>query len=120
MAVCLRSDRCSFAVPVPLAYDMGSVNVVFLPGNLVQADGFQKVHDILSAIEMRCAIAILAHEDYGHVGEEAGEGTAGPGQLDGIACHLGPHGNDGKGHPLLNDDGSVYGGHGCFLPAFFA
>ena len=47
-----------------------SVNVILLPGNLIQPDGFQEFHDILPAVVMRCAGVILTHKDDGHIGEE--------------------------------------------------
>jgi hypothetical protein len=85
--------------------------MIFLPGNLIQPDGFQKFHDVFAPVVMGRTIVILAHEDDGHVGEEAGEGPARVYQAGGVAGDFRPYGYDGEGHALFDDDGSVYG-HG--------
>ena len=43
--------------------------MVFLPGNLADADGLQEVHDILAPVVMGLSVTVLGHEDDGHVGK---------------------------------------------------
>ena len=81
--------------------------MVFFPGNLIEPDGFQKLYNILSSVIVWGSIIVLAHEDDGHIGEEAGKGAAGVYQPGGIAGYFRPHGYDGEGHSLFDDDGSV-------------
>ena len=87
----------------------GLVDMVFLPGNLIQPYALQEFHDILPPVIMWGAVVILAHEDDGHIGEELGQlvaslyhagGVHGDGLLDGY---------DGKGDSLLDDDSAVNG-----------
>ena len=90
---------------------VASVDMVFLPGNLVEPDGFQKLYNILSSVIVWGSIIVLAHEDDGHIGEEAGKVAAGVYQPGGVAGDFWSYGYDGEGHPLFDDDGSMYG-HG--------
>ena len=81
--------------------------MVFLPRNLVDADGFQKVHDVFPAEIVRRAVGVLGHEDNRHVGEEIGNFLS---EGRGARCVLGDVGldrDDGEGHALLDDDCSV-------------
>lgn len=88
-----------------------SIDVVFLPWDLFDADGFQKFHDVLASEIMGRAVGVLGHENDRHIGEEIGnfltEGC-GPGCILG---HERLDGDDGKRHALFYDDGSV-NGHG--------
>ena len=81
--------------------------MVFLPRDLVDADGLQEFHDVLSPEIMRRAVRILGHEDDRHIGEEIGnllpEGC-------GTRCVLRDERfdrDDGEGHALFYDDCSV-------------
>ena len=81
--------------------------MVFLPRNLVDADGFQKVHDVFPTEIVRRAVGVLGHEDNRHVGEEIGNFLS---EGRGPGCVLGDErldGDNGKGHALFDYDGSV-------------
>lgn len=81
--------------------------MVFLPWNLIDADGFQEIDDVLATEIMGGAVGILRHEDDRHIGEEIGyflSESRGPGRVLG---HEGLNGDDGEGHALLNNDCSV-------------
>ena len=86
-----------------------SVDVVFLPRNLVDADRFQELHDVLPSEIVRRAVGVLRHQDDRHIGKENGnllpEGC-GPRR---VLRDMGLDGDDGKGHALLDDDCSVNG-----------
>ena len=83
--------------------------MIFLPWDLVQADGLQEFHDITAPVVMRGAVVVLGHEDDRHVREKLGELPARLHKPGGVAGHRLLYGNDGKGDTLLYDDGTVYG-----------
>ena len=56
--------------------DEHSIYVIFLPGNLLDADGLQKINDVLAPVVMWLAIGVLRHQDDGHVREKACEFAA--------------------------------------------
>lgn len=83
--------------------------MVFLPRNLFDADGFQEFHDVLASEIMRRAVGVLGHEDNRHIWEKIGNFLAEGGGPRCVLGHERLDGDDGKGHALLDDDGSVYG-----------
>ena len=83
--------------------------MIFLPRDLVQPNAAQKIHDVLASVVLGLAVVCEAHEDDRHAGEEAHEGAAGLRRLDGVARDFGGDVDDGEGHALLNDDGSLDG-----------
>ena len=83
--------------------------MIFLPRDLVEPQAAQKIHDVLASVVLGLAVVCEAHEDDRHAGEEAHEGSAGLRRLDGVARDLGGDMDDGEGHALLDDDGSLDG-----------
>ena len=83
--------------------------MIFLPRNLIDADGLQKIHDVLAPEIVGRAVGVLGHEDDRHVGEEIGNFLAegrGPGR---VLRDKGLDGDDGEGHALFYDDCAVNG-----------
>ena len=85
--------------------------MIFLPRDLIEAYAVQKVYDVLASVVLRFALRCEAHEDDRHAWKEAHEGASGLCRLDGVARDFGGDMDDGEGHTLLDDDGSL-DGHG--------
>ena len=91
--------------------------MILFPGNLVEADAFQEVDDILAAEVMRLAAGILRHEDDRHIGEK-GRDFLPESQTAGCILRDDRLDDDnGKGDTLLDDDGSLYD-QDCLLGYF--
>ena len=86
--------------------------MIFLPRDLVQPNAAEKIHDVLASVVLRLAVMGEAHEDERHPGEEAHQGAAGLRRFYGVARDFGGDVDDGEGHALLDDDGSL-DGHVC-------
>ena len=86
-----------------------SIHVIFFPRDLVNADGFQEFHDILSPEIMRRAGGILRHQDDRHIGKEIGNLLPERCGARRVLRDMGFDGDDGKRHALFDDDCSVNG-----------
>ena len=93
-----------------------SVDVILFPRNLVEPHRLEKINDVLAAVVMRLAFAILAHEDDRHVREELHELGPRGDEILRIPRDLRPHGDDRERHPLLDDDGPMKR-HTLLLPS---
>ena len=81
--------------------------MVFLPWDLVDADRLQEFHDVLSPEIVRRTVAVLGHQDDRHVREEIGNLLPEGCGARRVLRDEGLDGDDGEGHALLYDDGSV-------------
>ena len=85
------------------------IDVVFLPWDLIDADGFQEFHDVLSSEVVRGAVGVLRHQDDRHIGKEIGNLLPEGCGARRVLRDEGLDGDDGEGHDLLDDDCSVNG-----------
>ena len=100
-----RKSECQrfFEISRPL------VDVVLFPRNLVDADGLQEFHDILSPEIMRRAVGSLRHQDDRHIGKEIRNLLPERCGARRVLRDMGFDGDDGKCHALFDDDCSVNG-----------
>lgn len=85
------------------------IDVVFLPWDLIDADGFQEFHDVLASEVVRGAVGVLRHQDDRHIGKEIGNLLPEGCGARRVLRDEGLDGDDGKGHALLDDDCPVNG-----------
>ena len=83
--------------------------MIFFPRDLVDADGLQEFHDVLAAEIMRRTVRVLRHQDDRHIRKEIGNLLSEGGGARRVLRDKRLDGDNGKGHALLDDDGSVYG-----------
>ena len=81
--------------------------MIDLPRNLIDADGLEEINDVLTAIIMRIAAAILAHEDDRHVRKELRELLPCLDEARRVHGHGLLDSDDGKGHALFDDDSAM-------------
>ena len=83
--------------------------MIFLPRDLVDADGLQEFHDVLAPEVMRRTVGVLRHQDDRHIGKEIGNFLPEGCGARRVLRDEGLDGDNGKGHALLDDDCSVNG-----------
>ena len=84
-----------------------SVDMVFFPGNLAEADVFQKIDDILSPVIVRTPRSVLRHQNDRHVGEKSGHFLPERSEPGGILRDVRLHADDGEGDALFDNDSTV-------------
>ena len=94
-------------------------NMILLPRDLIEPHRVQKIYDVFASEVLWPAVVGEAHEDDRHAWKEAHEGASGLCRLDGVARDLGCDMDDGEGHALLDDDGSL-DGHVRISSLYFA